>query len=411
MKAHVDSPSPLKTDSVRNLCNLPDAPRAAFDAGVRLSVRSAHDDSADLHVHADGPHGGACYAFGRLSPTRLRVTSAVRGLPFGRPFDFLEVSDMATTFKETTALRGLRCRACAALQPADDRYVCGECLGPIEPEYDLSVFDTETLRAEIERGPGIALALRAAAPGVGACDTLARGLDAAHRGAPSRRGAGHRAALSEGRHAEPNAVVQGSSGVGRARARARARARHDRVRVDRQSRRRGRGGRGTQRSSRFRVRSGGRSESGKIASAAAYGATVVRVRGSYDAVNRLCGRLADEYGWGFVNFTLRPYYAEGSKTLLFEMRRAARLAPARITSSCRSAPARSSRVRRPRRISCRATGLVRSRTSTSTPRSRRAARRCPTRCSTTGGRSSRSGDPRRSRSRSRSAHPRTATAR
>ena len=51
---------------------------------------------------------------------------------------------MATILKETTALRGLRCRACAALQPADDRYVCGECLGPIEPEYDLSVFDTET---------------------------------------------------------------------------------------------------------------------------------------------------------------------------------------------------------------------------------------------------------------------------
>jgi threonine synthase len=59
-------------------------------------------------------------------------------------------------------------------------------------------------------------------------------------------------------------------------------------------------------------------EPAKIASAAAYGAHVVRVRGTYDQVNRLCGRLADEHGWGFVNFTLRPYYAEGSKTLLFE---------------------------------------------------------------------------------------------
>jgi threonine synthase len=60
---------------------------------------------------------------------------------------------MATILKETTALRGLRCRACSALQPADERYVCGECLGPIEPEYDLSVFETETLRADIESGP------------------------------------------------------------------------------------------------------------------------------------------------------------------------------------------------------------------------------------------------------------------
>ena len=48
---------------------------------------------------------------------------------------------MTATLKEITALRGLRCRACAALQPADERYVCGECLGPIEPEYDLGVFD------------------------------------------------------------------------------------------------------------------------------------------------------------------------------------------------------------------------------------------------------------------------------
>src|SRR5207249_1571051 len=59
-------------------------------------------------------------------------------------------------------------------------------------------------------------------------------------------------------------------------------------------------------------------DEGKIAGAAAYGATVVRVNGTYDQVNRLCARLADEERWGFVNFTLRPYYAEGSKTLLFE---------------------------------------------------------------------------------------------
>jgi threonine synthase len=59
-------------------------------------------------------------------------------------------------------------------------------------------------------------------------------------------------------------------------------------------------------------------DEGKIAGAAAYGATVVRVNGTYDQVNRLCARLADEEGWGFVNFNLRPYYAEGSKTLLFE---------------------------------------------------------------------------------------------
>src|SRR2546427_4277833 len=61
---------------------------------------------------------------------------------------------MATTLERTTRyLRGVRCRACHVLQPADERYICGECYGPIEPEYDLAAFDAETLRDEIERGP------------------------------------------------------------------------------------------------------------------------------------------------------------------------------------------------------------------------------------------------------------------
>src|SRR5205814_42821 len=62
---------------------------------------------------------------------------------------------MATTLERTSTsrLRGLRCRACHVLQPADERYICGECYGPIEPEYDCAAFDTEALRDEIERGP------------------------------------------------------------------------------------------------------------------------------------------------------------------------------------------------------------------------------------------------------------------
>src|SRR5438445_13535886 len=62
---------------------------------------------------------------------------------------------MATTLERssTSHLRGLRCRGCHALAPADERYICGECYGPIEPEYDLAAFDAEALRDEIERGP------------------------------------------------------------------------------------------------------------------------------------------------------------------------------------------------------------------------------------------------------------------
>ena len=60
-------------------------------------------------------------------------------------------------------------------------------------------------------------------------------------------------------------------------------------------------------------------EKGKIVGAAVYGPTLIAVDGSYDDVNRLCSELADNYNWAFVNINMRPYYAEGSKTLGFEV--------------------------------------------------------------------------------------------
>jgi threonine synthase len=51
---------------------------------------------------------------------------------------------------------------------------------------------------------------------------------------------------------------------------------------------------------------------------AVYGGNVVAVDGNYDDVNRLCAELAGTFPWAFVNVNLRPYYAEGSKTLAFE---------------------------------------------------------------------------------------------
>jgi len=61
-------------------------------------------------------------------------------------------------------------------------------------------------------------------------------------------------------------------------------------------------------------------EAGKIVTTAAYAGTLVAVDGSYDDVNRLCSEVAfDHEDWGFVNVTLRPFYAEGSKTVGFEV--------------------------------------------------------------------------------------------
>jgi len=60
-------------------------------------------------------------------------------------------------------------------------------------------------------------------------------------------------------------------------------------------------------------------EPAKVVGTQVFGAKVVRIAGSYDQVNRLSSQIADERHWGFVNVNLRPYYAEGSKTVGFEI--------------------------------------------------------------------------------------------
>ncbi|MEX2671163.1 MAG: threonine synthase [Phycisphaeraceae bacterium] len=60
-------------------------------------------------------------------------------------------------------------------------------------------------------------------------------------------------------------------------------------------------------------------ELGKVIGSLIFGANVVGVDGTYDQVNRLCAEVAGRYGWAFVNVNLRPYYAEGSKSMGFEI--------------------------------------------------------------------------------------------
>jgi threonine synthase len=59
-------------------------------------------------------------------------------------------------------------------------------------------------------------------------------------------------------------------------------------------------------------------EQAKVVTTAVYGGNVVAIDGNYDDVNRLCAELAGTHRWAFVNVNVRPYYAEGSKTLAFE---------------------------------------------------------------------------------------------
>ena len=60
-------------------------------------------------------------------------------------------------------------------------------------------------------------------------------------------------------------------------------------------------------------------ELGKIVASLVYAPTVVGIMGTYDEVNRLCSEIAGFYPWAFVNINIRPFYAEGSKTLCFEL--------------------------------------------------------------------------------------------
>jgi len=60
-------------------------------------------------------------------------------------------------------------------------------------------------------------------------------------------------------------------------------------------------------------------EHGKIVNSLIYGAHVIGIKGHYDEVNRLCAEIAGKFGWAFVNVNMRPYYAEGSKSMAYEI--------------------------------------------------------------------------------------------
>ena len=223
-----------------------------------------------------------------------------------------------TTMAIADQVQGLRCRSCGVLQPRDERYVCERCLGAVEPEYDLPSLRASDLRSRIEQGPRTIWRYAPLLP----CAEPARGLQvgwtplvpAPRLGKaigvddlwlkddsrnPSLSFKDRPVALATARALELglDTIACASTGnLAGAVAAAAARA-----------------------GLRAYVFVPETTEASKIAAAAWYGATVVRVRGNYDRVNRLCGSLADDLGWGFVNFTLRPYYAEGSKTLLFEI--------------------------------------------------------------------------------------------
>ena len=224
---------------------------------------------------------------------------------------------MATTLARNTRLAGFRCRSCRTLQPADDRYICAECFGPIEPDYDLGAIDTEELRERVASGPStlwryadllpspepaghypVGWTPLVAAPRLGAAIGVRDLVIKDDSRNPSLSFKDRPVAVAVARALELDLDTIACASTGNLAGAVAAAAARNGLRAF--------------------VFVPASTDETKVAGAAAYGAHVVRVSGTYDQVNRLCARLADEERWGFVNFTLRPYYAEGSKTLLFE---------------------------------------------------------------------------------------------
>ena len=219
------------------------------------------------------------------------------------------------------AVRGLKCRECGRGYPIAAIHVCEFCFGPLEVDYDLALWRDRVSRASIEAGP----------------ETIWRYADLLPSGAdPATRvdlGAGMTQLIRARNLGQaigvPTLWVKDDSGNP-------THSFKDRVVSVALTKAREFGyltvgcastGNLANSVAAHAARSGLRAiviipadlEDGKVITTAVYGQTLIAVRGNYDQVNRLCAEIAGEQDWGFVNVNLRPYYAEGSKTLAFEI--------------------------------------------------------------------------------------------
>ena len=215
---------------------------------------------------------------------------------------------------------GLRCRECGAAYAAEARYSCDECFGPLEVAYDLKAAKGVVTRERIAAGPNSLWRYKDLLPAVGdnpvdlgggwtplrKADRLAEvlGLSELWLKDDTRNPTGSfkdrvvSVALSAARQLGFTTAACASTGNLATSVAAHAAALGwPSVTVIPSD-----------------------LESSKIAMTAIFGGTVLAVDGTYDDVNRLCAELVDEHpDWAFANVNLRAYYAEGSKTLAFEI--------------------------------------------------------------------------------------------
>ncbi|MDQ3128039.1 MAG: threonine synthase [Chloroflexota bacterium] len=219
-------------------------------------------------------------------------------------------------------VRGLRCRACGRAEDLGPSFVCAACFGPLEIVYDHDVARERLTHASIAaRAPGIWRYLELLPVGAVPERGLAVGSTALVRAARLGRNLG----LGSGTtlHLKDDTRNPTLSFKDRVVAVATARA----VEFGFDTLACASTGNLAGATAAAAAAAGLRAfvfvpadlEPAKVEHALAYGATVVRVDGTYDDINRLSLEIADEEGWAFVNVNLRPFYAEGSKTIAFEV--------------------------------------------------------------------------------------------
>jgi threonine synthase len=215
---------------------------------------------------------------------------------------------------------GLKCRECGKPYPKDVRYVCEDCFGPLEVDYDYERIKQTLSRDVIESRPPNMWRYRELLPIEGEVtvgfdvgytpliksDRLAKALgirevwiknDGVNYPTLSFKDRVVSVALTRAKEFGFEVVSCASTGN-----LANAVAAHA-ASVGLQS----------------YVLIPHDLEPGKILGSSIYGAKVIRIHGTYDQVNRLCSEIAGKYHWGFVNVNLRPYYSEGSKAFGFEI--------------------------------------------------------------------------------------------
>src|SRR5260221_1632712 len=219
----------------------------------------------------------------------------------------------------TGRIRGLQCRECGQLYPAEARHVCEQCFGPLEVAYDYDIVRASISRESIERGPRTLWRYKALLPVEGdhivdthagftpliKADNLGRALGLRNLWLkndtvnPTFSFKDRPVSIASTRARELGFDVISCASTGNLAGSVAAHAAKAGMRAC--------------------IFIPAHLQTATVVGASIYEPMIFAVEGHYDDINPLSTEIADHYNWAFVNINLRPYYSEASKTLAFEV--------------------------------------------------------------------------------------------